>query len=53
MCRSSNNDDQDPEQCKASQPDEVPVLVSGAGHDSLAMAELTQASFFICFATTC
>ena len=30
------------QQCIASQSDEVPVLVSGAGHDALAMAELTQ-----------
>lgn len=43
VCPSANHGDED-QQCKASQPDDVPVLVSGAGHDSLAMAELTQAS---------
>ena len=37
------------QQCTASQPDEVPVLVSGAGHDSLAMAELTQ----VCVTSHC
>ena len=43
VCRSARDDDED-QQCRAPQPDDVPVLVSGAGHDSLAMAELTQAS---------
>ncbi|KAL3162355.1 hypothetical protein ABBQ32_010038 [Trebouxia sp. C0010 RCD-2024] len=38
---SASHGDED-QQCKASQPNDVPVLVSGAGHDSLAMAELTQ-----------
>ena len=49
ICRSSSVDGKDSQQCTASQLDEVPVLVSGAGHDSLAMAELTQASFFVCY----
>lgn len=40
---SASHGDED-QQCKASQPNDVPVLVSGAGHDSLAMAELTQVS---------
>ena len=43
VCPSASHGEED-HQCKASQPDDVPVLVSGAGHDSLAMAELTQAS---------
>ena len=51
VCISSSTADEDPKQCKASQPIEVPVLVSGAGHDSLAMAELTQAS--VAIATAC
>ena len=47
VCISTSNADEDLRQCKASQPVEVPVLVSGAGHDSLAMADLTQASVTI------
>ena len=43
VCQSAIHGDKD-QQCKACKPDDVPVLVSGAGHDSLAMAELTQAS---------
>ena len=51
VCFSTSNADEDPKQCKAPHPVEVPVLVSGAGHDSLAMADLTQASVTI--ATGC
>lgn len=52
VCQSASHGDED-QQCKASQPDEVPVLVSGAGHDSLAMAELTQASAVYCCCCCC
>lgn len=47
VCVSTSNADEDSKQCKAPQPVEVPVLVSGAGHDSLAMADLTQASVIV------
>ena len=47
VCESTSDADKDPKQCTAPLPVEVPVLVSGAGHDSLAMADLTQASVTI------